>query len=300
MENGLQGAPLLLCCRRVETQSQAWVEASVGQKVEVLGTCSFGRAPGNTIVLPDDKVSRRHAMIHAQAGNEFWLVDLGSANGSYVNGRRVAQPCRLMDRDEIRLGGQAFTFRNPSAVRTAEPGHSDKTVQDIKTVECWLLVADIEGSTEFARKLPAEEAPRVTGRWLAQCKQVIEESSGAVNKYLGDGFFAYWPAAGDTAAKVAGALKSLRALQDMGTPRFRVVLHQGKVFVGGGASMGEESLMGNEVNFVFRMEKVAASEGQSRLMSATAAEALKPHIRPGDEIRRTVAGFEGEFSFVEF
>jgi class 3 adenylate cyclase len=282
----------------VDTQPQAWLETSTAQKVPVQGNCSFGRAVGSTVVLADDKVSRRHAMIHAQAGNEYWLVDLGSANGSYVNGRRVAQPCRLADRDEIRIGGQAFAFRNPSA--SAEPVHADKTVQDIKTVECWLLVADIEGSTEFSRKLPAEEAPRVTGRWLAQCKEIIEESSGAVNKYLGDGFLAYWSGGPEAAPNVAGALKRLKALQEQGTPRFRVVVHQGKVFVGGGGSMGEESLMGNEVNFVFRMEKLAGSAGQARLMSAQAAAAIKPHVAAGEEIRKGVAGFEGEFTFAEF
>jgi adenylate cyclase len=284
----------------VDTQPQAWLETSTAQKVPVQGNCSFGRAVGNTVVLTDDKVSRRHAMIHAQAGNEYWLVDLGSANGSYVNGRRVAQPCRLADRDEIRIGGQAFAFRNPSASGPAEAIHADKTVQDIKTVECWLLVADIEGSTEFSRKLPAEEAPRVTGRWLAQCKQIIEESSGAVNKYLGDGFLAYWPGGAEAAPNVASALKRLKTLQEQGTPRFRVVVHQGKVFVGGGGSMGEESLMGNEVNFVFRMEKLAASAGQTRLMSAQAALAIKPHIDADEEIRKSVPGFEGEFSFTAF
>jgi class 3 adenylate cyclase len=288
----------------VETEPQAWLEAAGGRKVPVQGNCSFGRAVDNTVVLPDDRVSRRHAIVHAQGAatghNEFWLVDLGSANGTYVNGRRVAQPCRLTDRDEIRIANHTFSFRIPLSAGATQAAHADKTVQDIKTVECWLLVADIEGSTEFARKLAPEEAPRVTGRWLAQCKQVIEESSGAVNKYLGDGFLAYWPGARDAAKNVANALKHLKALQEQGAPRFRIVLHQGKVFVGGGGSMGEESLMGNEVNFVFRMEKLAGSAGQPRLMSAPAVAAIEPHMIAGDEIRKGLPGFEGEFTFAEF
>jgi class 3 adenylate cyclase len=284
----------------VELDTQAWLEPATGQKVAVQGNCSFGRAVGNTVVLPDDKVSRRHAMVHAQGTNEFWLVDLGSANGTYLNGRRVAQPCRLSNGDEIRIGGHAFSFRNAADRDKTDVTHADKTVQDIKTVECWLLVADIEASTEFTRQLPAEEAPRMTGRWLAQCKQIIEENSGAINKYLGDGFFAYWQGGGNAAKNVAGALKSLKSLQDQAMPRFRVVLHHGKVFVGGGGSMGEESLMGNEVNLVFRMEKTAASLGAPRLMSESAAAAIQPHLVPGTQIRKTVPGFDGELNFAEF
>ena len=64
--------------------------------------------------------------------------------------------------------------------------------------------------------------------------------------------------------------------------------------------MGEESLLGNEVNFVFRMEKLAASTGHSRLMSAQARAGLKGDIVGGGEIRRALPGFEGEFVFVEF
>jgi adenylate cyclase len=284
----------------VDVDPHVWLEPATGQKVPVQGSCSFGRAIGNTLVLPDDKVSRRHAMVHAQGVNEFWLVDLGSANGTYLNGRRVAQPCRLSDGDEIRIGGHAFNFRNRADPAKSDLSHADKTVQDIKTVECWLLVADIEASTEFTRKLAPEEAPRVTGRWLAQCKQIIEENSGAINKYLGDGFLAYWPAGLDVAKNVAGALKRLKPLQDQAMPRFRVVLHHGKVFVGGGGSMGEESLLGNEVNFVFRMEKTAASLGVPRLMSEAAVAAITPHLPSAAPINKAVAGFEGEFTFAEF
>ncbi len=284
----------------MNTSAEAWLDTNNGQKVPVQGNCSFGRAPGNTVVLPGDKVSRRHAMVHAQCESEFWLVDLGSANGTYVNGRRVTQPCRLSDGDEIRIASHAFSFRNQKTATSPDVEHTEKTIQDIRGVECWLLVADIAGSTELSRKLPAEEAPRVTGRWLAQCKQVIEDNAGAINKFLGDGFLAYWSGGQDGALQVAKAVKALTALQEQGTPRFRLVLHHGKVFVGGGASMGEESLMGNEVNFVFRMEKLASSLGQLRLMSASAAAIIKPHISLGAELRQGLQGFDGEFTFLEF
>src|SRR5262249_3620777 len=68
-----------------EIERPAWLEQTNIGRVEISGTCSIGRAPSNQVVLMDDKVSRRHAVIHAQDVEEFWLVDLGSSNGTYLN-----------------------------------------------------------------------------------------------------------------------------------------------------------------------------------------------------------------------
>src|SRR5262245_55758775 len=108
-----------------ETQSSAWLEQTNIGRVEIRGTCSIGRAPSNQVVLPDDKVSRRHAVIHAQDVDEFWLVDLGSSNGTYLNGRRVSQPSRLWDQDRIEIGPFRVVFRQPQAARVSTPEQTD-------------------------------------------------------------------------------------------------------------------------------------------------------------------------------
>ena len=287
----------------VDTQppSAAWLETAQGQQTPVTGTCVLGRATVSTLVLPSDRVSRRHAMVHAQGEHEFWLVDLGSANGTYLNGRRVSQPCRLSDRDKITIADHTVVFRLAQAqAPVPDETRTEKTIQEIKTLNCWLLVADIESSTQFTQRLPADEAPRVTGRWLAECKQVIDDHGGTINKFLGDGFFAYWLEADGMEALIGRALAALKLLQDKDHPRFRVVLHYGKVFVGGAATMGEESLLGNEVNFVFRMEKVAGSLGVQRLMSEGAQAKMSALCPSLGTVQKPVSGFDGEFCFHKF
>src|SRR5204862_4910974 len=128
------------------------------------------------------------------------------------NGRRVTQPCRLADKDQISIADYIFIFRQPQKERSVKD-HSvgaEKTIQEIKTLNCWLLVADIESSTQFTKQLPADEAPRVTGRWLADCKQIIDDHGGTINKFLGDGFFAYWLEREEAAASVAQGLRVLQ------------------------------------------------------------------------------------------
>src|SRR5581483_7647353 len=89
----------------------AWLDAG-DQHFPLIGkTCSLGRAKDNNVVFTSAKVSRRHAIVHAQGGAEFSLVDLGSSNGTHVNGRRVIEPVTLHHGDTIQIGEQNLTFR---------------------------------------------------------------------------------------------------------------------------------------------------------------------------------------------
>jgi len=97
-----------------------WLESASGQRILLRESCQIGRGPNNTLTLPSEKISRRHAMIHAQGQNEFWLIDLGSANGTYLNGRRVSQPTKLHDNDVITVGDHRFQFFHPEQSRPTE------------------------------------------------------------------------------------------------------------------------------------------------------------------------------------
>ena len=114
----------------------------------------------------------------------------------------------------------------------------------------------------------------LVGTWVAACKTIVEEHHGEIDKYRGDGFLAYWREDEKGAGDVAAALAALKQVQVKKAPRFRIALHFGLVAVGGMESMGEESLMGKEVNFVFRMEKLAGSLGIECLTSVAAYDKL--------------------------
>lgn len=67
------------------------------------GPLAIGRDPDNDLVLDDRRISRRHAEIRLRLGR-FTLYDLDSTNGTYVNGRRVAEVV-LQPGDRIQIGG---------------------------------------------------------------------------------------------------------------------------------------------------------------------------------------------------
>jgi len=70
---------------------------------------TIGRTPDNQIVVPIREVSRRHAEIVLTEGG-YVLKDLGSPNGTFVNGERVTEH-RLQDADRVAMGGQVFVFK---------------------------------------------------------------------------------------------------------------------------------------------------------------------------------------------
>src|SRR5207249_2362786 len=276
----------------------AWLETPSRGSLRVEGNCSVGRSPKSTIVLDSPKISRRHAIINVQNIGEFWLIDLGSSNGTFLNKRRMHQPVRLCNLDQIIIGDYVFTFRQPIEV-TGEYQSTviERTIREIENVPCWLLVADIENFTPLSRSLTSDRLATLIGGWVATCKEIIEAHEGMIDKYLGDGFFAYWREDKDATKNVANALVPLKQAQAKNEPRFRLALHFGLVAIGGVPSMGEESLMGKDVNFVFRMEKLAGSLKISLLTSAAGKDKLGSLIKTEPAGSHELKGFEGKHEF---
>ena len=85
------------------------------------GIWVIGRDRKAALSLPDQRLSRRHAAIQYATNGYFYLVDLNSTNGSYVNGQAVRQAVCLHHGDQVRLGSLAFTFMLCEATQLAAP-----------------------------------------------------------------------------------------------------------------------------------------------------------------------------------
>ena len=69
---------------------------------------TVGRAPDNDVVVSDPATSGRHGRIEVRAG-AFWISDLGSTNGTLVNGEPVIER-QLADGDVIAIGQNTIRF----------------------------------------------------------------------------------------------------------------------------------------------------------------------------------------------
>ena len=79
----------------------------VGERLTLRPTNAIGRDAGNDISFPDEAASARHATLELR-DDEWWIEDLGSTNGTLVNGVRIEKRERVRFGDEIAIGRAAM------------------------------------------------------------------------------------------------------------------------------------------------------------------------------------------------
>ncbi|MEO5722125.1 MAG: adenylate/guanylate cyclase domain-containing protein [Chthoniobacterales bacterium] len=277
--------------------TSAWLDLGEKQLPLFGRTFSMGRTKDNNVVFSSEKVSRQHAIVHAQGNGEFSLVDLGSSNGTHLNGRRVIQPVSLQPGDVIQIGEQSLVFhleKDGSEDDEIYLTQAQMTVRDVRELTCWFLLLDIENFIQLSGQLPNDELARTVGAWIAECQRVIESHGGTVSKFLGDGLLVYWNAQLTKPQNVANAVQQLQVMQARRRPAFRCGLHHGSAVFGAAAAAGELTTLGQDLNFLFRMERVAAAQGYPCVLSRAAQAALSAFGQSQSLGAFPLKGFEGE------
>lgn len=81
----------------------------VGEVIDLQPMTTLGRSATNTMVVEDETVSSKHAAIEYRDGR-WWIHDLKSTNGTYVNRRRLVGTTELRSGDLVHAGRVAFQF----------------------------------------------------------------------------------------------------------------------------------------------------------------------------------------------
>lgn len=223
-----------------------------------------------------------------------------------VNGRRIRQSVPLRDKDRIEIGSHILVFHLapivPAGKNDPDPSRTARVETDVEICDklVWMLIADLEGSTPLSQRLPGDLFAGLVGRWLASCRKIIEGNGGTINKHLGDGFLAYWPSTQIKPAKVGQTLAALKAMPMEDNCSFRIILHYAKVTVDKAAAQSEDTLLGQEVVFIFRAEKIAAKLKEHCMISLAAAKELMPYGSVTSLGCHPVQGFPGECEFFRF
>jgi hypothetical protein len=104
------------------------------QAVDIDGArITIGRVAENDVQLVDDKVSRHHAVIELQDGGRVVLRDLGSRNGTFVDGVRLSGSCVLAGGEQLRFGDQQLRVEASPPVQAAvEAERPDQSAPDAR------------------------------------------------------------------------------------------------------------------------------------------------------------------------
>ncbi|MDF1814747.1 MAG: adenylate/guanylate cyclase domain-containing protein [Verrucomicrobiales bacterium] len=263
-----------------------------GEVSDLQGVSFLGRSNECNVLVDDPKVSRRHAMIRQQ-DDGFWMFDLGSFNGSYLNGSRVTAAKLLKDGDILDIADHEFRFGQTGVVATEEVvSETDRsTVALIRSKSVVILVSDIQGFTALSEQLSPDDLAQVIGSWYADCELIMDKYGATVDKFIGDCVLAYWTEVNETtltnsilAAK--DLVDSCNKIYDQKKEVFDsagktfgvgVAVHTGRVAYGG-MSSGEFTLVGDHVNLTFRIESLTREVGKEVLVSGDFVEAA-PFMR---------------------
>lgn len=131
------------------------------------GGLSVGRGGDNQLELSEDSISRRHAHLFLFEGR-LWVRDLGSANGTFVNGLRLDGAAPIGDRDRLRLG-RVVEARVHGAPAVTED--SERTDELVVVEDVWSLVRHSLGP----------------GQWQVHADGRIEPAGAEAQLRVGEG-----------------------------------------------------------------------------------------------------------------
>lgn len=163
---------------------------------------TVGRSKGNSILIPDPWISRSHAIIQKLDNGEFYLIDLGSRNGTFVNGRRVTIPTILRHLDQIMFGQTEILFHNfkqekstiiqdrETRTQRFEIDPDTDTLHERRLIS--VMVVDIRNFTKMSRELDNYTLSRMVGSWFQQAGEIIRGAGSLVDKYIGDAIMSIW------------------------------------------------------------------------------------------------------------
>lgn len=163
--------------------------AAAGVEHPLAGTLSIGRGDGNTVVLREKTVSREHARLELADGR--WLLeDLGSANGTFVNGERVPFGARrpLRHGDRIRVGSAELVFSWPAdrddpertEEREALPARPSLSPFQLQVVQAlcgaWMSEGDLDALPTNEQIAAALGTPAAAGAVKAALRRVYAKA----------------------------------------------------------------------------------------------------------------------------
>ncbi|NQT93868.1 MAG: adenylate/guanylate cyclase domain-containing protein [Lentisphaerae bacterium] len=256
----------------------------------------IGRHEANHLVLAEDlKASRNHALVRCLGDGQYYVMDVGSANGTFVNGKRVFVPCALTDGDKIEIGNHILVFRHEAGPVVPLPTETNiganatlttlgRTVQTLT-----VLVADIRDYTRLSQQISPELLAAVLGRWFRAAGDVVEKNGGTVDKFIGDAMMARWlsPEEG-TGVSVAAAMKTAQDLDatlqevnagntDLPQPlKIGVGINSGAAVLANVGVRGSRdyTALGDAVNVAFRLEKETKTLKSDVVVGSDACEHL--------------------------
>src|ERR1041385_7941196 len=153
----------------------------------------IGRDEKSDAILTDTDVSRKHAMLQRTQDDKYYLSDLGSINGTNLNGTRISRPTIVKTGDRISIGDYHFVFfQETPGVPLLDSTHGDITRARFQDVLISVVVADIRDFTPLAARTEPRTLSLITHTLFKDAGKSLQQRSASMQKFIGDAVMAVW------------------------------------------------------------------------------------------------------------
>jgi adenylate cyclase len=222
---------------------------------------SIGRGQDNDLIIADTTVSRNHAILK-QIGKNYYIIDSGSSNGTFKDGKRVHSPVMLENKSLIQCGNGQIVFYENKLEDNADDEMTMISFDSNIVVKSIIVVADIKGYTSFSESTEIRKVSKFMSQWFSQITACIEEHNGYLDSFIGDCVYARWDMDDKNQDLVSDILQVSKTLNnitvklsseiaDNSILNLGVGIHIGDVIVG---AISNNTGLGDAVNTAFRLE----------------------------------------------
>ena len=263
-----------------------------GKQVKINKILTIGRVETNDLYIKEKTVSKEHAVIK-ELEEKYFLIDVGSTNGTFLNHKKINIPTELTSGDLIQFGNVQVVFNQAD-----ENDDDDRTLlaNDDYIVNSIVLVSDIKGYTRFSEVVPIVVVKSYMSNWVKGISKIIQNNLGFVDKIIGDCLYARWDTQVDsTHVKLAlSSIFQIHLLTKKLNKQFLdeydynlsigAAIHVGEVILGDSDFL--PSGISDTVNTTFRLESYTREFGADLILSNDAYSILDtPIINEEDSIQ---------------
>ena len=294
----------------------AWLETRIQEhaqrfQLDLDRAIRIGRSDDNTIAVVDHLMSRNHAMLQFLDVGFFIITDLGSSNGTSVNGERIRAPRVLRNGDRVTIGNHEFTFRQEvDGAPEPRTDHDELAATNLyfERKLITVLIVDIRDYTVLAQRIDAERLTQVACAFFREAGKLIHDHGAWAQKYIGDALMAIWlhkahgPEPGEIMSLI-GAVQKLLTIVDTLQEQFGLDapvrigcgINSGWASVGnvGSVAASDYTALGDVVNMAFRLESATREVDCDLLAGQETLDFLVKHHEAGNCFRQYKVNLKG-------
>ncbi len=244
-----------------------------GDTLEFTNSFLIGRSVQCDLELSDSQVSRTHISLTPDPLGNWWLIDLGSTNGTFLNFRKVQQSTILKNGDRIQIAKKNFFFQcstdNIAKDLLHIPLEEEKLLLDYK--DYLFMAIRIYGTSRTSENYNEEYIQKILPNWQSSLEKEALRHDGEIALPSAYAPIIAFEKNNESAKQVLKFLSWITEEKLTKELDYQIVIHHGKMSLGDTAPNGYEKLIGRDIHFCQALSESTRNIGHRMLLTKESA-----------------------------